>query len=223
MRAARVHHAARRRGGAWPLAARAQQAAKLPTIGFLGAATPSAWSQWTAAFVQRLRELGWIEGRTVAIEYRWAEGRSERFAEIAAEFVRLKVDVIVTSRDAQLSRQSRRHRSSRSSSRWRTTRSAPAWSRAWRDRAATSPACRLQQTDLAGKRLELLREVVPGLRRLAIMANVGYPAAVLEMGEVQAAARTLGLEVATLGNPASGGYRARLRGAQGPSGCTLCL
>src|SRR5215470_8943512 len=84
-------------GGAatWPLAARAQQAGKLPTIGFMGASTPSAWSQWTAAFVQRLRELGWIEGQTVAIEYRWAEGRSERFAEIAAEFVRLKVDVMV--------------------------------------------------------------------------------------------------------------------------------
>ncbi len=98
---------------AWPLAARAQQAGKLPTIGFLGAATASAWSQWVAAFVQRLRELGWIEGRTVAIEYRWAEGRSERFAEIAAEFVRLKVDVIVTSGTARRSQQSRRHRSSR--------------------------------------------------------------------------------------------------------------
>ena len=86
-------------GGAaatWPLAARAQQAGKLPTIGFLGASTSAAASQWTAAFVQRLRELGWIEGRTVTIEYRWAEGRTERIAEIAAEFVRLKVDVIVT-------------------------------------------------------------------------------------------------------------------------------
>ena len=81
---------------AWPLAARAQQAGKLPTIGFLGATTPSALSQWITAFVQRLRELGWIEGRTVAIEYRWAEGRTERYGEIAAEFVRLKVDVIVT-------------------------------------------------------------------------------------------------------------------------------
>jgi putative ABC transport system substrate-binding protein len=81
---------------AWTLAAHAQQAGKLPTIGFLGSTTPSAMSQWVAAFVQRLRELGWIEGRTVAIEYRWAEGRIERYAEIAAEFVRLKVDVIVT-------------------------------------------------------------------------------------------------------------------------------
>src|SRR6478672_11898181 len=85
-------------GGAmtWPLAARAQQPGKLPTIGFLGASTPSAWSRWSAAFVQRLRELGWTDGRTVAIEYRWADGRNERFSEIAAEFVRLKVDVILT-------------------------------------------------------------------------------------------------------------------------------
>src|SRR5947209_19562624 len=97
------HHWKRRKfisllGGAvaaWPLGARAQQA-KLPTIGFLGSTTSAAQSQLTAAFVQRLRELGWIEGRTIAIEYRWSEGRTERNAEIAAEFVRLKVDVIVT-------------------------------------------------------------------------------------------------------------------------------
>src|SRR5712671_6001901 len=81
---------------AWPVVARAQQAGKLPTIGFLGSTTPAAQSQLTAAFVQRLRELGWIEGQTVTIEYRWAEGRSERFAEFAADFVRLKVDVILT-------------------------------------------------------------------------------------------------------------------------------
>src|SRR5215475_3677409 len=88
------------RGGAaaaWPLAAQAQQVKTLPTIGFLGASTPSNWTHWTNAFVRRLGELGWIDGRTVAIEYRWAEGREERYAEIAAEFVRLKVDVIVTS------------------------------------------------------------------------------------------------------------------------------
>jgi len=82
-------------GGAavtWPLAASAQPA-KVPTIGFLGSTTPAQQSQWTTAFVQRLRELGWIDGRTVAIEYRWADGRSERFAEFAAEFVRLKVEL----------------------------------------------------------------------------------------------------------------------------------
>src|SRR5215475_2820464 len=82
---------------AWPLAARAQQSGKVPIIGFLGTATPSTMSSRVAAFVQRLRELGWIEGRTVVVEYRWAEGRSERFAEIATEFVRLKVDAIATS------------------------------------------------------------------------------------------------------------------------------
>ena len=82
--------------GLFSLAARAQQVGKLPTIGFLGSSTPLAMSLWVAAFVQRLRDLGWIEGRTVAIEYRWAEGRSSRAAEMAAEFVRLKVDVIVT-------------------------------------------------------------------------------------------------------------------------------
>jgi putative tryptophan/tyrosine transport system substrate-binding protein len=81
---------------AWPLAARAQQAANLPTIGVMGPTTASVARPWTAALVQRLRELGWIEDRTLKIEYRWAEGRSERAAEIAAEFVRLNVDVIVT-------------------------------------------------------------------------------------------------------------------------------
>ena len=155
-------------------------------------------SQWVAAFVQRLRELGWIEGRTVAIEYRWAEGRSERFAEIAAEFVRLKVDVIVTAGTAAVVAAKQ------------ATSVIPIVFAAAGDPVGTGLVASLarpggnvtglsiQATDLAGKRLELLREVVPGLRRLAIMANVGNPAAVLEMGEVQAAARTLGLEVVTL-------------------------
>src|SRR5215212_11251045 len=79
---------------AWPVLLRAQQ--RLPVIGFLGPTSSSAWAPWVAAFVQRLDELGWLEGRTVAIVYRWADGRNERFAEIASEFARLKVDVIVT-------------------------------------------------------------------------------------------------------------------------------
>src|SRR5258708_23648400 len=87
---------------AWPFVIRAQQAAKMPTIGFLGAGSPSGWSNWTAAFLQRLQELGWVEGRTIAIEYRWAEGHSERYAEIVTEFVRLKVDVIVSVSSAAL-------------------------------------------------------------------------------------------------------------------------
>jgi putative ABC transport system substrate-binding protein len=142
---------------AWPLAARAQQAAKLPTIGFLGSGTPSAESQWVAPFVQRLRELGWIEGRTVAIEYRWAEGRAERAAEIAAEFVRLKVDVIVTyaTTPALAAKQA--------------TSVIPIVLATSGDPLGTGLVASLarpggnvtgssiQQTDLAGKRLELLR------------------------------------------------------------------
>ena len=186
--------AARRRGRS--RRARSRRGSCRPS-GFLGSSTPSAQGQWTAAFVQRLRELGWIEGRTVAIEYRWAEGRSERFAEIAAEFVRLKVDVIVTSGTAAVLAAKQ------------ATSVIPIVFAVAGDPVGTGLVASLarpggnvtglsiQQTDLAGKRLELLREVVPGLRRLAILANVGNPAAVLEMGEVQAAARTLGLEVAT--------------------------
>src|SRR5260370_41697926 len=88
-----------RSAAAWPLVARAQQADRLPTVGFLGA-DASAWSAWTIAFAERLRSLGWIEGRTIAIEYRWSEGRSEQVTEIASEFVRRKVDVIVTNESA---------------------------------------------------------------------------------------------------------------------------
>jgi putative tryptophan/tyrosine transport system substrate-binding protein len=183
---------------AWPLAARAQQPAKLPTIGFLGASTPAAIGQWVAAFVQRLRELGWIENRTVAIEYRWAEGRSERYAEIAAEFVRLKVDVIVT------------HSAEPVLAANQATSVIPIVFGAAADPVRSGLVASLgrpggnvtglsvQFTDLAGKRLELLREVVPGLRRLAIMLDIGNSGAVLEMGEVQTAARTLGVERLTL-------------------------
>jgi putative tryptophan/tyrosine transport system substrate-binding protein len=181
---------------AWPLAARAQQPGKLPTIGFLGAA-PSIESQRVAAFVQRLRELAWIDGRNLAIEYRWAEGRNERYAENAAEFVRLKVDVIVTSATPPTLAAKQ------------ATTLIPIVFAAVSDPVGTGLVASLarpggnvtglanQMSDTAGKKLEFLREVVPGLRRLAIMANVGNPASVLEMGEAQATARTLGLEVTT--------------------------
>ena len=183
---------------AWPLAARAQQAAKLPTIGFLGQNTRSFASEYVAAFVQRLRELGWIEGRSIAIEYRWGEGREERFAEIAAEFVRLKVDVIVTS--ATPPALAAKH----------ATSIIPIVFATAGDPVGTGLVAGLarpggnltglssQTADLAAKRLGLLREIVLGLRRLAIMGNVGNPFSVLELSEVQAAANTLGLEVATL-------------------------
>jgi putative ABC transport system substrate-binding protein len=179
---------------AWPLAAHAQQPLKLPTIGVLGAGTPSGWTHWVAAFVQRLRELGWVEGRTVAMEVRWAEGRPERYTEIAAEFVRLKVDVIVTVGSAVVAIK-------------QVTSVIPVVFAAAVDPLGMGLVASLarpggnitglsmQSADFAAKRLELLREVLPGLRRLAVMGNGNYPAAVLEIGEVQAAGRTLGVDV----------------------------
>ena len=184
---------------AWPLAARAQQAQKLPTIGFLGGSTPSVDGHRVAGLLQRLRELGWIEGRTVAVEVRWAEGRTRALrrdrGRVGAAEGRCHCHVG--------NRECRRGKagdiaSFRSSLRGRRSRSAAAWSRLWRGLAAMSPGLSSQQADLAGKRLELLREIVPGLRRLAILVNVGSPAAVLDRGEVQTAARTLGLEVVAL-------------------------
>src|SRR6516164_5604189 len=182
---------------AWPLAARAQQAGKLPTIGYLGTAGASAWAPWTAAFVQRLHELGWIDGRTVAIQYRWAEGRAEHLAEIAGELVRLKVDVIVTGGNAALAVK-------------QASSVVPIVFALVDDPVGMGliaslarpggnvTGLALQSADIAGKRVALLREIVPGLRRLAIMANVEYPMVALEMGQVQAAARTLGVDPVAL-------------------------
>jgi putative ABC transport system substrate-binding protein len=180
-----------------PLAARAQQPGKLPTIGFLGASTPSNWSHWTAAFVQRLRELGWVEGRTVAIEYRWAEGRFERFSEFAAEFVRLKVDVIVTVGSAVPPAK-------------QATATIPIVFALAADPVGSGLIASLARpvgnvtglsilsSDLAGKRIELLREVLPALRRLAVIVNVGSANAALEIFEARAAARKLGLDADVL-------------------------
>jgi putative tryptophan/tyrosine transport system substrate-binding protein len=182
---------------AWPIVVRAQQAGKQPTIGFLGANTASTQRTATDAFVQRLRELGWIENRTVAIEYRWGEGRDERFAEIAAEFVRLKVDVIFT------------YATPSSIAAKKATAVIPIVFAAAGDPVGTGLVASLarpggnitglsiQQTDLASKRLEMLRDVVPGLRTVAILANITSPNSVLEMAEAQAAAGTVGLAVVT--------------------------
>jgi putative ABC transport system substrate-binding protein len=176
-----------------PLTARAQQSA-VPVVGFLGASTPAAWGSLVAAFEGRLRELGWIEGRTITIVYRWAEGRSERYQDIAAEFVRRKVDMIVTSGGAVLAVK-------------QTTSVIPIVFAMAVDPVGGGLVASLarpgsnvtgvssQSADLAGKRLELLREVVPTLRRLAIIANADYPAAMDELAEVQAMARTVGLDV----------------------------
>ena len=183
---------------AWPLAARAQQPGKLPTIGLLIPGTPASHGQWFAVLVQRLRELGWIEGRTVAIEVRWAEGRVKGLAEIAAEFVRLKVDVIVTSGTPAVVQA------------MQATSVIPIVSAVMGDPVESGLVASLARPggnitglsvlapDLGGKRLEFLREVVPGLRRLAFLGHVSNPIVVQEMGEVQAAAHTLGLDVVTL-------------------------
>jgi len=163
----------------------------------LGTSTPSAWAPWTAALVQRLGELGWIEGRTIAIEYRWAEAHTEHFAEIAAEFVRLKVDIIVTAVPAVAALK-------------QATSVIPIVFALGSDPVGGGLVASLarpggnvtglstQATILASKRVELLREVVPHLGLLAIFGNVDIPQIVLEMREVEAAAQKLGLQVATL-------------------------
>jgi len=181
---------------AWSMAARAQPA-KLPTIGFLGAGGQSAWTHWTAAFVQRLNELGWVQGRTVTIEYRWAEGRSERFREVAVEFASLKVDVIVTVGSAVPALKD-------------ATSTIPIVFAVAVDPVGSGMVASLarpggnvtgvsiQETELAGKRIELLREILPGLRRMAVIANVGYQASVLEVAEIRQVARKFGLDVEPL-------------------------
>jgi ABC transporter substrate binding protein len=183
---------------AWPVAARGQQPGKLPTIGYLGQSTSAVESQLLGAFVQRLGELGWVEGRTVAIELRWGEGRNERFAEFAAEFVRLGVDVIVATGTANIVAAKR------------ATSVIPIVFAAAGNPVGSGLVASLarpggnltglstQAVDLAGKRLEFLREVIPGPGRLAVMGNVGNPSIVLEMSELQAAARTLGFEIVAL-------------------------
>ena len=188
-------------GGAaatWPLAARAQQARKLPTIGYLGGGAAISQRAWVDAFVQRLRELGWIDGRNVAIEYRWGEGRAERFAEIAAEFVRLKVDVILAggTEAAVAAKQA--------------TSVIPIVFPSAGDPIGSRLVASLARpggnvtglsnlgSGLAAKRLELLREVFPELRRLAVMLNADYSGGVTESGEMDVAARTLGLELIPL-------------------------
>jgi putative ABC transport system substrate-binding protein len=182
---------------AWPVVARAQQAGKLPIVGFLGAASATAWRPYVDAFVERLAELGWSNGRTVAFEYRWDEGRPELDADFAAEFARLNVAVIVTAGFAVPAIR-------------RVTSTVPIVFALALDPVGDGLVASLarpggnvtglsnQSVDLAGKRVELLRDVVPQLRRLAVLVDAGFPHAVLEMREVQATARALGIEVVPL-------------------------
>jgi putative ABC transport system substrate-binding protein len=182
----------------WPLGASAQTPSKLPTIGFLGGQSPSAMRDWVSAFSQRLGELGWSDGRNLAIEYRWAEGRNERAAEIAAEFVRLKVDLIVTGGTANVV-------AAKDATGLIPIVFAAAGNPVGNGLVASlaRPGGNVtglsnQSTDLAGKQIESLREMIPGLRRLAILANIGTPISVLDLREVQAGAGALGLSVVAL-------------------------
>ncbi|WP_334406404.1 ABC transporter substrate-binding protein [Bradyrhizobium sp. AZCC 2289] len=179
------------------MAARAQQAGKLPTIGFFSPRSAAAARRSVAALVQRLGELGWIEGRTVAIQYRWADEHDEQLAVIADEFARLKVDVIVTHATAPV-------RAAK-----QATAVIPIVFASAADPVSNGLVASLSRpggnvtgissltVELAGKRLELLRELIPSVHRLAIMSNADGPGAVREMADAQAAARTLGLEIVT--------------------------
>jgi putative ABC transport system substrate-binding protein len=181
---------------AWPIAARAQPA--IPLVGLLNISTPSTERPRVDSFMKRFHELGWTEGRTVVIASRWAEGRPERFAEIAAEFVRLKASVIVTAGAGPVSavRQA--------------TRGIPIVFAIATDPVGTGLVAALARpggnitglsymgTDLAAKRLELLRAASTGLTRLAIMAYTGAAGAMLEMHTTQTTARALRLEPITL-------------------------
>jgi putative ABC transport system substrate-binding protein len=180
---------------ACPLASRAQQSPKVPTIGFLGSGTPTTAGTWVAAFAQRLRELGWIEDRNIKIDLRWAEGRNDRSAEIAADFVRLRVDVIVTysSEHTQIAKQA--------------TSIIPIVFALAADPVGSGLVASLahpggnltglsaQNVELTGKRFELLREIIPGLRRLAVLFNGNNPTSMIEIDIVRTAASPLGIEV----------------------------
>lgn len=183
---------------AWSMLARAQQAAKLPRLGFIGSSTASAMSSWIAAFTRRLGELGWIEKKTITIEYQFADGRNDRYVQIANNFVRQKVDVIVT------------YGTPPTKAAKAATQIIPVVFAAAADPVAAGlvqslarpggnvTGLSLQQSDIAGKKIELLRETLGSLRRLAILGNIANPGSVLEIKEVETVAGKLGIEVVTL-------------------------
>ena len=184
---------------AWPLAARAQQPAQIKRVGMLmGFANDALGQVSVKAFEQELERLGWAEGRSVAFEFRWAEGRSERFADFAAEFVRLRVDVILTTATPS------------TAAAMQATSKIPIVFVGSGDPVGSGLVTSLarpggnvtglsnQNLDVASKRVALLREIVPGLRRFGVMHNPGNPVLMLEMREVQEAAHTMGLDVIPL-------------------------
>jgi len=183
-------------GGAtatWPLAVHAQQPEKVPAIGYLCPTAPERWAVWTRTFVERLAELGWIDGHTVKIVYRSGYGHTERFGELAAELVALKVDLILTAGSATLQT-------------IKQTSQIPIVFALASEPVATGmvkslshpggnvTGLSLEAPELAGKRLELLRTLTPAARRIAVLADVAYPASVLEFGQAKDAITAAGLE-----------------------------
>ena len=178
-----------------PLAAGAQHAAKVAKIGVLVPSTPAAAAYLLEAFRQGMRELGHVDGKTFVLELRYAEGRTERLSDLARELVRLKVDVIVTSTDVAIAA-ARQH-----------TRTIPIVMATSTDPLGTGLVASLARPggnvtglstmspDLDGKRLELLREVVPKLSRVAFLWNPEVRGAVLDYNQTEGAARSLGLQL----------------------------
>ena len=178
----------------WPNDALGQEARPSTTIGFLGATTPTIWSANVTAFQNRLRELDWIDGRNVSIEYRWAQGRDDRYAEFASEFVQRKVDIIVTAGTTAVIALKK------------ATSAIPIVFAAAGDPVRTGLVSSLSrpggnvtglsnlQTDLGGRRLSLLREIQPNVKRVAVLGNFDSPLIALEMEGVKEDGARLGLE-----------------------------
>jgi putative ABC transport system substrate-binding protein len=182
---------------AWRPASRAQPA-KVARIGLLSPFSPSDATRWHQAFREGLRELGWVEGKDITIEYRYANGNTERLPQLTADLVRLKVDVIVTSvtNDALAAKDA--------------TRSIPIVMAAAGDPVATGLVANLARPgsnitglsqmnrELMGKRLELLKEIAPRLSRVAVMWNPEDPISAVSWQEMQLPSRQLGLELLSL-------------------------
>jgi putative ABC transport system substrate-binding protein len=204
-----------------PLAARAQQAGKLPTVGVLITPAAPIWKPYLAAYAKRMTALGWIEGQTVVTDYRAADGREERFGEIAADFVRRKVDVILTSGAAIPAVK-------------QATNTIPVVFAIGADPIGSGyvaslsrpggnvTGLSLQAPEVAGKRLEMLHEVVPSLRRLAILSNIGNAASKLEMDEAETLARRLGYDAIRLEVRRSEDIEAALTGLKGADALYVC-
>ena len=183
---------------AWPLAARAQQPARLPTIGFLGSGTISAWSPWTAAFVQRLRELGWIDGRNVRIDTRWSAGNDAETRKYATELAALAPDVILTAGSAAIEPMRQ------------ATRTVPivfvivpdpvgaGFVESLSRPGGNATGFMMFEYNLSGKWLELLKEITPGVTRAAVLRDPAITAGIGQFAVIQSVAPSVGVDVSPI-------------------------